>query len=543
MPLPTGLTTRNGVWQLRIGVPTDLAHLYPGPNAYRESLKTRDRAEAVTKAHALHARYRQTFDRQRAAARPRATPATPKLTAALIDWLQHSVLTDDDGNAPAGQRLALVPLEPADLLPTELSADPYDRAEQVTQALQDYADALALLFSMGDFGSAQDFAVMTAKQMGIPPIDWTEAPAELPKFARALVKVYQTLADRARGAQIETPPAPGPLNAVEAPVAAQGHTLADVFEEWKAGKKLDAINKTTRALAKLKAAGVTAPLRNLTRQHGLAFRDHINKTMAEASGKTRSDVLASIQALLNFAVKEKGWIDVNPWAQTAIAKGRAQKRAAWDHAALTALLSAPPADDRRLDRAAQYWIPLLALMTGARQAELCQLRVRDVVHLDGVWLLDINEDGEDKSVKSAAGVRKVAIHSKLIELGFLDHIEHMRRAGEALVFPGILTSTSRTASLYVSDWFRQRCQSLGIYQRYRDFHALRTTVGTALRAVDPPLGEALITAVMGHEAGNVGAANYNDPAPSSLQRVIERLDFPAVMALQRRPDVAPHPQP
>ena len=65
MSLPIGLSQRNGVWQLRIGVPADLLHLYSGIDAYRGSLKTRDHTEASTKAHALIAQYRQTFDTQR----------------------------------------------------------------------------------------------------------------------------------------------------------------------------------------------------------------------------------------------------------------------------------------------------------------------------------------------------------------------------------------------------------------------------------------------------------------------------------------------
>lgn len=535
MPLPTGLSQRAGVWQLRIGVPADLRHLYPSIDAYRGSLKTRDRSEAVTKAHALHAEFRTTFDKQRAAALPRTTPASPRLTAALIERLEHRVLADDDLNAPVAERLALVPL-PSDVLGVpELSSDPLERMEQVTQALQDYADALAVLFASGDFDMARKYAAMTAEEMGVPPVDWREAPADLPKFARAVVRAYQALAERARGAQIDTPAEPATLaqEIQPAPSLPQGHTLAEVFQEWQKGKKPDAVKKTKRAMALAEAAGITSPIEALTRQDGLKFRDHINTMMAGTSGKTRSDVLASVQALLNFAVKEKGWIDSNPWAGTAIAKGRAQKREPWDNEALTKLLHSPLTEDRRLDMAAQYWLPLLALMTGARQAELCQLRVDDVIQRDGVWLLDINEDDVDKSVKSAAGERWVAIHSKLIALGFIDHVEAMRSAGQSLVFPGILTAESRSAALYVSDWFRARCKALGLYQRWRDFHALRTTVGTALRAVDPPLGEALITAVMGHEAGNVGAANYHRPAAKTLQRVIETLDFPAVLSLSR----------
>ncbi|MEJ8859834.1 site-specific integrase [Variovorax robiniae] len=541
MPLPTGLSQRNGVWQLRIGVPADLHHLYPGVDAYRGSLRTRDRSEAVTKAHALHAQYRLAFDQQRAAEAvrraPPVVPLTPELETYLTaeaQWLP--LVFDDVVRFTPGAVEALTPgtrfLSAGSPGPLLTGDDPvkWDRLQQ--HALDEAKTDLAL----GRLGRIQRAADLALQGLGVR-IDWTDAKARLAlaRIGRAKVRAYRQALERGQGEPHDTPAQPAPpvvAGALAPEEPAKGRTLADVLQAWQEGKKPDAINKTKRALALLKAAGITSPIQALTRQDGLAFRDHINTTMAGTSGKTRSDVLASVQALLNFAVKEKAWLDANPWAGTAIAKGRAQKREPWDRETLTKLLHSPFVEDRRVDLVAQYWLPLLALMTGARQAELCQLRVDDVIQRDGVWLLDINENGEDKSVKSAAGERWVAIHSKLIELGFIKHVEAMRTAGESLVFPGILTAKSRSASLYFSDWFRERCQALGIYQRYRDFHALRTTVGTALRAVDPPLGEALITAVMGHEAGNVGAANYHRPAPKTLQRVIEALDFPAVLALQ-----------
>ncbi|PZQ02475.1 MAG: hypothetical protein DI587_03335 [Variovorax paradoxus] len=534
LSLPTGLRQRGGVWQLRIGRPADLAHLYPGLDAYRSSLGTRDRAEAITKAHALIAQYRETFDRQRAAEQPRTTPGSSRLTAALLEHLRYRVLNDDDGNAVSAQRLALVPV-PAEVLGVaELAEDPLARLGQTADALQAYVDALAALFAVSEFDMARTYAAMVATEMGIPPVDWTTAPAELPKFARGVVTTYQALAGRAQGQQIDTPPAPAPLAAPpDSTAIPKSRKLADVFEAWRVGQSPDAVGKTKRALAKLGAAGIDEPLHALTRHHGLAFRDHINATMPGQSGKTRSDVLAAIQALLNFAVKEKGWLEVNPWAKTAIPKGRAQKRIPWNHERLEVLFAAPVAEDRRVDEIAQYWLPLLALLTGARQAELCNLRVSDVVQRDGVWLLDINEEDDGKRVKSDAGIRMVPVHSKLIHLGFLDHVEGRRRAGGGLVFPGILVNPSRTASLYLSDWFRDRCQALGVYKRWSDFHALRTTVNTALHAVRPALGGAVITALIGHEPGDVGVRHYHVPAPETLRHAIESLSFPSVMDLPR----------
>lgn len=443
---------------------------------------------------------------------------TASLRATLHERVRHGVLLADD----------MVRLSNKGT-PAERERNLMEYAARQARELEAHRRA----FATGDTTLGRQKADSIAEAMGIT-IDWEHAGLSLIELTRTALQAYADVAKRNVGDPVETPAYEPPE--LEAPAtatkAAKPKTLTDAFDEWKVGKKRDAINKTTRALALAKAAGVTAPLRNLTRQHGLDFRDHINTTMAGTRGKTRSDVLSSVQALLNFAVKEKGWLDVNPWAGTAIAKGRAQKRDPWDDANLRTLLHSPLVEDRRLDLTAQYWLPLLALMTGARQAEICQLRVDDVIKRDSVWLLDINEDDADMSVKSDAGERWVPVHSKLIELGFIDHVERMRKAGESLVFPGILTSASRSASLYVSDWFRERCQSLGIYQRYRDFHALRTTVGTALRAIDPPLGEAIITAIMGHEPGNVGIANYHQPAPKTLRRDIDKLDFPAVLALK-----------
>ncbi len=492
MSLPTGLSQRGGVWQLRIGVPADLRHLYPGIDAYRGSLRTRDRSEAITKAHVLHAQYRQTFDLQRAteAVRraPPNVPLTPEIEAYLIaeaEWLP--LIFDDVVRFTPGAVEALTPgvrfLSANDTTAPLLTGNNPAKWDKLQQHALDAAKADLAAGRLERLQRAADTAL---QGLGVR-IDWTDSKARLAlaRVGRAQVRAYRQTLERGQGEPHDTPAKPVPPVLAEVPGAvepAKGHNLAAVFKAWQEGKKRDAINKTRRAMALAEAAGITSPIEALTRQDGLKFRDHINTKMAGTSGKTRSDVLASVQALLNFAVKEKGWIDANPWAGTAIAKGRAQKREPWDNEALTKLLHAPLAEDRRLDMAAQYWLPLLALMTGARQAELCQLRIDDVIQRDGVWLLDINEDDADKSVKSAAGERWVAIHSKLIALGFIDHVEAMRSAGQSLVFPGILKAESRSAALYVSDWFRARCKALGLYQRWRDFHALRTTVPEAQEA-------------------------------------------------------------
>lgn len=69
----------------------------------------------------------------------------------------------------------------------------------------------------------------------------------------------------------------------------------------------------------------------------------------------------------------------------------------------------------------------VALFTGARQAELCQLCVNDIYREgeSGIWVIDINEKDE-KKLKTEHSRRKIPIHSQLIRLGFLDYVDSVR---------------------------------------------------------------------------------------------------------------------
>ncbi|WP_415868047.1 DUF6538 domain-containing protein [Burkholderia ubonensis] len=69
--LPNGLRLEGSVYHLRIGIPDNVRHLWPrlkngnlATNAFRASLTTSDRAEAITLAHKLIAEYRTKFQAQ-----------------------------------------------------------------------------------------------------------------------------------------------------------------------------------------------------------------------------------------------------------------------------------------------------------------------------------------------------------------------------------------------------------------------------------------------------------------------------------------------
>src|SRR5262249_49661712 len=78
---------------------------------------------------------------------------------------------------------------------------------------------------------------------------------------------------------------------------------------------------------------------------------------------------------------------------------------------------------------AAFWLPLLALFTGARLSELAPLTVEDI-KLDaasGVRFMTVIEDAAiGRSVKTDASVRAVPVHSELLRIGLMKCVEYAR---------------------------------------------------------------------------------------------------------------------
>lgn len=93
-----------------------------------------------------------------------------------------------------------------------------------------------------------------------------------------------------------------------------------------------------------------------------------------------------------------------------------------------------------------FWVLLLVWYTGARREEICKLMVVDVDSIDGIWFLQIrfSETGRVKNKKS---VRIIAISQELVRLGFIEFMQHMKVAGEILLFPEIMPGGSRKRKL------------------------------------------------------------------------------------------------
>ena len=169
--------------------------------------------------------------------------------------------------------------------------------------------------------------------------------------------------------------------------------------------------------------------------------------------------------------------------------------------------------------AEQYWLLYLAAYTGMRSGEICQL-VKTDIRTDPEQNIDyiLVSDSNNRSLKSNAAKRKVPIHSRLKQLGFLDFVGGC----ENELF-------KQLTSHKVSKWFPTYRDGLGIPPvnengNRKVFHSFRHTFVT--KSSSKGITQQLIAAVVGHEVGMTITDRYTHlDELKPLVSVVESIDY------------------
>lgn len=122
-----------------------------------------------------------------------------------------------------------------------------------------------------------------------------------------------------------------------------------------------------------------------------------------------------------------------------------------------------------------YWLPIVALFSGARREEIASLKASNVKTIDGVPCFQI-EGG-----KTADARRVVPIHPQLKALGFMDYAEQVQSMGVEHLFPYLIDGANgrgKNAGRQFSILLDKR----GIKDDRKVFHSFRHTVITRLHA-------------------------------------------------------------
>jgi integrase len=152
------------------------------------------------------------------------------------------------------------------------------------------------------------------------------------------------------------------------------------------------------------------------------------------------------------------------------------------------------------NRAADYfWAPLLSLHLGTRLKEIVTLELSAIDRdgVTGLWFMDVKPE----YAKNKNSIRRLPIAEKLLELGFIDYVERLRRLGASKLFPHLdFDSPTMQAdpSKNGSRHFGNYLDSLDIRSPDLVFHSFRHTVVTFLQLHHTPLPDAM--QITGHLA-------------------------------------------
>ena len=176
----------------------------------------------------------------------------------------------------------------------------------------------------------------------------------------------------------------------------------------------------------------------------------------------------------------------------------------------------------------RYWLPLVALYTGARLAELCQLEKTNLRQDGNIWYLEITEVSDDtkadkKSLKTKGSKRNVPVHSILIDKGFITYAQ----SGKNLHIFKSRYATQRQLAHEYSKWFGRYLSKISLDDKSIVFHSFRHNFITACRRAN--IVKEIWENFTGHKPQDVGGKyGKHDRLMDQLKEKIDRVEYEGI---------------
>ncbi|MGR3512954.1 MAG: DUF6538 domain-containing protein [Paracoccaceae bacterium] len=574
MPGHTRLYRRGAVYYHRAAVPQDIVATY-GKREETFSLKTRDHAEALRRVKIEAVRVDRLFDEHRLKlAREREEKLqelTPEQIATIKAVYLHHLLNEDEEVRIDGFE-EMEDYEGQSVLVSTQQFDPRETFEDYEMLVEDMDEITR--FNMAR-GKADPFYRSEAEEV----LSWEGIDLRLdpsspswPRLTRALqeasVEAREAIRRRNKGDVVPTPDAPqaATQNVREAPLLSAAIKLwvdeksrgawspkvrddhlawTDLFIEIAGDRPINTYRKEDARAFKSVLMKLPANSRKKPETRGLAARIAAEKAeqlgLEPMSASTVNKALNRVGAFWNWA---EGHFDDLPTGlmkglKIKIAVSPRDQRDAFSLVQMQTLFSSPLFSSCRSERfcskpgthvmtaTAKFWLPLLGLFSGARLNELCQLQIDDVKEEAGVALLNVTNEGDDQSVKTNSGKRRLPVHSTLIALGFLDFVSLQRERKAPRLFPELRQDKYGYFSEGYSKFFSRYLERIGVKTAKTSFHSFRHNFEDACRNGGVPPN--IMDALQGHAergmAGRYGDGRYRIDL---LKENIERVEYPGL---------------
>jgi integrase len=152
--------------------------------------------------------------------------------------------------------------------------------------------------------------------------------------------------------------------------------------------------------------------------------------------------------------------------------------------------------------------------------------VDDIREEQGIAYFDMTATGRGKRRKTESSKRRVPIHSKLIEMGFLGYVEQMRKQGHSRLFPALVSQDEKVTASW-SKWWGRYARKHGGFDKLKVFHSFRHAFKDALR--EGGVQEEVSDALTGHAPTTEGRKYGGNGYPlKRLKEGIEKLCYPGL---------------
>lgn len=238
----------------------------------------------------------------------------------------------------------------------------------------------------------------------------------------------------------------------------------------------------------------------MSRSEWLAVRDAM--LASEVRPSTINKLLTKAKMCLDYGLMNGQLEGRNPIERMKLTKDIDSKRRAFTDEELERLLVRVESEYQftrhtaHTTSEARRWASLVSVVTGARSAEVCHLTKRDIVTLDnGLVCIDINEDGDGKSVKNKHSVRLVPLTDGACGLDLKSFLEWVdMQPDEGPLF-------GMTPSAY-SSWFNSRVLTEALPDAENvSLHSLRHWLATRMKERGVNLVDA--QGILGHSSQSI----------------------------------------
>ncbi|EPY01623.1 site-specific integrase [Magnetospirillum fulvum] len=576
MPGHPRLYRRGAVYWHRAAVPVDIADTYPKTEE-TFSLRTKDHRDALKLVRIEAARVDRLFDDHRRRMALQAQPPLDTLTdeqVKRIGEVYYAALLDEDD---------------------EVRNEAFEGRsfEEYVEDIDAFDTGTRHQFARGEVSSFYEDEVDEVLSWDNVALRLAEDAPCRRKLARELqaaaIRAYKAKRARNEGEPVETPAAPAvtpPPSTVKAPLEVRSSVsttppLSHLVKEWIAEKaRTSWVPKTEHEhrvwmghfiavtgdrpwteYGKAEARAFKAILMHLPANWN-KFDDLKGLTIAEASAKAQelamapmseknlNKLLGYVGSLWTWAADHYDECPPNPFKGLKVKmKGRnvREERDPFTLDELKAIFRAPVYTGCKSVRewtspgsliprdTGMFWVPLIGLFTGARSGEIIQLRVEEVRTEHGVLFFDINDDGEDKRLKTPHSKRNTPVHPVLIQLGLLDHVALRKRQGEQRLFPEMKMGADGYYSSPYSKHFRRFLEAVKVKHRKNAFHSFRHSFEDACRNSD--ISKEIMDALQGHGEEGMSGRYGRGFFLKKLAEAMARLRYEGLDLGHLRPDV------